>query len=57
MNNREYLEKLVEIFGNENEYTLEEKQELLNVLLNIDQLQDTELTNEKLINIILNKNL
>ena len=55
MNEEEYLDKLIEDFGELNEYSNEEKIEFSNVLKKLTSIMDKEDSFEEIIAIILEK--
>ncbi len=54
MNEEEYLEKLVADFGELNGYTIEEKNEFLEMLKRLISLNENEGSHEDIINLIIN---
>ena len=55
MNEEEYLEKLVDDFGEINGYTINEKKEFSDVLKKLIRINDNDGTYEEIINIIIEK--
>ena len=55
MNEEEYLEKLVDDFGEINGYTINEKKEFSDVLKKLIKINDNDGTYEEIINIIIEK--
>jgi len=55
MNEEEYLEKLVDDFGEINGYTINEKTEFSDVLKKLIRINDNDGTYEEIINIIIEK--
>jgi len=55
MNEEEYLEKLVDDFGEINGYTIKEKKEFSDVLKKLITINDNDGTYEEIINIIIEK--
>lgn len=55
MNEKEYLKKLVDDFGEINGYTKEEKNEFLKILTQLMILNENEGSHEEIINLIIKK--
>lgn len=56
MNENEYLARLVDDFGNSQNYTNDEKKEFLEMLQLLIELNNNENNSEDIINLIINKN-
>ena len=56
MNENEYLARLVDDFGNSQNYTNDEKKEFLEMLQLLIELNKNENNSEDIINLIINKN-
>ena len=55
MNENEYLARLVDDFGNSQNYTNDEKKEFLEMLQLLIELNNNENNSEDIINLIINK--
>ena len=55
MDTNEYLARLIEDFASKNDYSVEEKEELLVVISKLMKFNEEELSEENIINIIINK--
>lgn len=55
MNENEYLARLVDDFGNSQNYTNDEKKEFLEMLQLLIELNNDEINSEDIINLIINK--